>query len=200
MKIHDNTHKTIFNLAIFLALSAFVAALPLFVLGSARQGAPQVTQTEPQSECTFSDGSTISFGRKASGAITGTDVWRSGDYEATDFAVSETMRLQRDGVALDMPSGRYTLFVDPSQKVPWTLIISKEIGESGMAYPGEQYDLGRTLMGSDLVTTSAQNFSIGCKQNKSAPMFLWMETGNQRAYAKIMALKIVDGRATLAWN
>jgi Protein of unknown function (DUF2911) len=197
MEIRDNTRKTISNLAIFLALGAFFAALPLLVFGSARQDAPQASLMEPQTECTFSDGSTVTFGRKVSGAITGEDVWRAGDYEATEFAVSETMWLPRD---LYIPAGKYTLFVDPSQRIPWTLIISKKIGDSGMSYPGEQYDLGRTLMGSDLVTTPAQNFSIGCKQNKSAPMFLWMETGHQRAYAKIMALKIVDGKATPAWN
>lgn len=56
-------------------------------------------------------------------------------------------------------------------KPPWTLIISKTTGEWGMLYPGEQYDLGRTQKGSD-VLPAVENFAIGCMQHKNAPIFL----------------------------
>ena len=51
-------------------------------------------------------------------------------------------------------------------KPPWTLIISKKTGEWGMPYPGEQYDLGRTELGSDVVRPPVENFEIGCVDDK----------------------------------
>lgn len=154
-----------------------------------------------QEQCTFSDGSTITFGHKALGETAqGEDTWHTGDYQATTFAVSETMRMQRDGVGFDIPAGTYTLYVDPTKSGSWPLIFSKS-SKWGADYPGEQYDLGRTLMGYDLLNPPRQDFVIGCLERNNSPMFIWMESGNRVGYAKLMAEPIAsDGTKRMLFN
>jgi hypothetical protein len=144
-----------------------------------------------QTECKFSNGSKIDFGRKALGGLgglePGTDVWRTGDYEATPFFASERMHTTPLPNGIDIPSGSYTIFVDTNNKFLWTLIISKKTGW-GIPYPGEQYDLGRTRFGTQLVSPE-ENFKLGCfKPDDSgrAPMFLWMQLGDVAVQAKMM--------------
>jgi len=145
-----------------------------------------------QYECTFSDGANIEFGRKASGAQTGADVWRTGDYEATAFRVTAQTIIPPMDSPIDMVPGLYTLFVDPSKGEPWTLIISKKTPQLGMAYPGNQYDVGRTSMGfDDSSRPPVQGFVIGCTkwgQDSRSPMFLYIESGTHVAYAKIQTM------------
>jgi hypothetical protein len=155
----------------------------------------------PQNECTFSDGSTDnllvaaalafaaplflrgttnedrSFGRKASGTAKAVaDSWRAGDYEATIFRVSERMVIPPMDSPIEIPVGSYTLFVKDQGEPPWTLIVSKKTGQWGMPYPGEQYDLGRTSLGSD-VQPPMEKFTIGCTRHVNAPIFVWMQSG-----------------------
>ena len=71
----------------------------------------QAPARAPQAECTFSDGGTITFGRKASGGSeSGDDAWRAGDYEATAFRVSERMLIPPLDSPTEIPSGSYTLY------------------------------------------------------------------------------------------
>jgi hypothetical protein len=86
------------------------------------------------------------------------------------------------------------VFVMDNGNPPWTLIVSKKIGEWGMPYPGEQYDLGRTSLGSD-VAPLIDRFTIGCKQHKESPIFVWMQSGRTVGYAKILAVSNKDGKA-----
>ena len=58
---------------------------------------------------------------------------------------------------LEIPPGTYTLFVNPNDAQPWTLIVSKKT-QWGIPYPGAQYDLGRARMGYDLAH-SVDNFT-----------------------------------------
>lgn len=135
-------------------------------------------------KCVFDDGTTIAFGRAASGVSgLGSDVWHAGNYEATVFVVSQRMQFAPLNGGLQVPSGRYTLFVDTSKRPPWTLIISKKNGEWGISYPGEKYDLGRAPLGDDLLPSAAPGFTLGCRQ--SQPIILWMESGRHAAYTKI---------------
>jgi hypothetical protein len=46
---------------------------------------------------------------------------------------------------LMVPAGTYTLFVDISDPDNWTLIVSKDTGEWGLAYDNTK-DLGKTKM------------------------------------------------------
>jgi hypothetical protein len=141
-----------------------------------------------QTECRFSNGSRIAFGRKAlGGSESGPDVWRVGDYEATLFFASERMHTTPLPNGIDIPPGNYTIFVDTSDKSLWTFIISKKTGW-GIPYPGEQYDLGRTRFGTQLVSPE-DNFRLGCfkpDESARAPMFLWMQSGGVAVQAKMM--------------
>ena len=87
---------------------------------------------------------------------------------------------------LQMPAGSYTLFVLDKDGPPWTLIVSKKTGKLGMPYPGEQYDLGRTQMGSD-VQAPVKDFTAGCRLIEHGPAFLWMQSGRTVAY--VLAVK-----------
>jgi hypothetical protein len=71
----------------------------------------------------------------------GYPVWRAGANAAT--------LLENDGgitaSRLEVPAGKYTLFVDISDPDAWVLIINKQTGQSGLAYDKTQ-DLGRVKM------------------------------------------------------
>ena len=199
MKIPDTKkRKFICCAAVLLGTAVLAIAVPLLARGTLHEDKSATPSMMVQSECTFSDGSTISFGRKVSGIPDpGGGVWRAGDYEATEFAVSGNMLLDTD-----IPAGRYTLFV-MHRAEPWVLIVSKKTGEWGMPYPGERYDLERTQLGSGAQSSPVENFTIGCMQHQSAPIFLWMQSqssGSYAHYAKIMAKRVIDGKTTMFWH
>ncbi|MGA9979643.1 MAG: DUF2911 domain-containing protein [Candidatus Sulfotelmatobacter sp.] len=204
MQILDKMRNFVYRAAILLGAAALALAAPLFSRGTSDENKSRVLSRGPQSECTFSDGSTITFGRKATGAsnVSGGDVWRARPYEAAAFRVSERMVIPPLDSPTEIPTGSYTLFVVDQGKPPWTLIISKKTGEWGMPYPGEQYDLGRTELGSDVVRPPAENFEIGCVDNKKTggPIFVWMQSGTQVAYAKIMAENTSQGETRLLFH
>jgi hypothetical protein len=181
----------------FLEAAAILAtgASLTFVSPSLSHGTTGEHNSTAQAECTFSDGSTITFGRQDSKAAkTDTRSWRTGDYDATTLRVSEPMIFPPMENPIQLPAGSYTVFVMDNGNPPWTLIVSKKIGEWGMPYPGEQYDLGRTSLGSD-VAPLIDRFTIGCKQHKDSPIFVWMQSGRTVGYAKILAVSNKDGKA-----
>lgn len=183
--------KIIYCAAILLGVAAVLLAAPILARGTAHEEKSQAPNPMAQTECTFSDGSTIAFGRRTRGArLKGgwLNSWREGDYEATTFRVSERMLIPPMDSPIEIPAGSYTVFVRDKSDPPWTLIGSKKTGEWGMPYPGEQDDLERTCLGSD-VAAPVENFNIGCMQHENAPMFLWMQSGSHVAYAKIMAVE-----------
>lgn len=212
MPILDWARKFSFRAAGLL----FVAALTIVIPGGKSQpgsafGQPHVAvigigdafSPWAGTQCTFSDGSTITFGRKAAVAgapKSGEEVWRAGDYEATAFVASETMRTGGIPGDPEIPAGGYTIFIDRTKGPSWTLIISKKTGTWGMPYPGKQYDLERISMGYDVLSPPAETFTIGCVEHHQSPMFLWAESGTHVAYAKIMAEKITDGKTALVWR
>jgi hypothetical protein len=179
MKCPYGIHKFTRAAAIFSAAAALAAATSLFaddVQSNARAG---TRRSDVQSRCTFSDGSTIEFGR---------ETWRTGGYQAIPFRITERMVIPPMDDPLKMPAGRYTLFVLDKGGPPWTLLVSKKTGKLGMPYPGEQYDLGRTQMGSD-VQSPVKDFTAGCRLIEHGPAFLWMQSGRTVAYVKILAVK-----------
>ena len=180
--------------AAMLSIATILTTLPTF----AYQAANRASEAIPivKDECVFLDGSTISFGQKASGARqSGDDVWRVGSYAATAFRVSERMLIPPLDKPINIPPGMYTLFVDPSKGEPWILIVSKKTGLPGMPYPGAQYDLGRTQMGfDDSFRQPIPKFVIGCTQRKDGPIFISMASDVHVAYAKIMAVGTRNGK------
>jgi hypothetical protein len=187
--------------AVILLLAAtFAIAAPLFAQAVAPGDNSQAPRLRVQDECAFLDGGTISFGRKASGSKEPVDVWHVGNYEATALRVSERMLIPPMTDGLEIPPGSYTLFVDRTVGIPWTLIVSKKTGEPGMPYPGEQYDVGRTTMGSDISRSPAETFTIGCTQLKDGPIFVWMQSGTNVAYTKLLTVKTRQGKTEYSFR
>lgn len=68
-------------------------------------------------------------------------IWRAGANAATTLTTDTELQIGN----LDVPAGKYTLFVDISNPDQWTLIVNKKTGEWGLAYDPSQ-DLGKTPM------------------------------------------------------
>ncbi len=189
--------RTLGEMLLVIALLAVAVPLPAWKNYEDSQAPTPVIRDQ----CTFSDGSTISFGQKAlGGSESGHNVWQAGKYDATMLRVSG-----RTDVGIKMSAGTYTIFVlDKPEDRPdlWTLIISTKTGHWGMTYPGKQYDLGRTRMGSNILpaTASLKSFTIGCLQNKDAPIFMWMQSGTHVAYTKTMVQANIDGKREWLWH
>jgi hypothetical protein len=125
-------------------------------------------------------------GRKIFGEVVPyEEVWSPGNDEATTLVVSEHVHIAPLDGGIDIPAGRYTLFVIPRKDKSWTLIISKKTGERGLPYPGEQYDLGRGEMGSDVVKPPVENYTIGC-YHVGPVVMMSMKWDTQVAYVKIL--------------
>jgi hypothetical protein len=111
------------NAAILLFGIACAAGASLYASGVSAQDDAQTRRSDAQSNCTFSDGSTITFDQ---------ETWRTGEYEAIPFHISERMVIPPMDSPLVMPAGSYTLFVIDKNRPPWTLIVSKKAGQFGM--------------------------------------------------------------------
>jgi hypothetical protein len=187
--------------ALILVLAAtFAVAAPLFAQAAAAGDKSQASRLAVQDECRFLDGGTISFGRKASGSKEPVGVWHVGNYEATALRVSERMLIPPMTDGLEIPPGSYTLFVDRTKGIPWTLIVSKKTGEPSMPYPGEQYDVGRTQMGSDVSSQPIDTFTIGCIQTKDGFIFVQMQSGSDVAYTKLVTVKTQQGKTEYSFR
>jgi hypothetical protein len=68
-------------------------------------------------------------------------IWRAGANAATTLHTDADLTLGD----LQVPAGNYTLFVDIANPDQWTLVVSKDTGEWGLAYKPNM-DLGRTKM------------------------------------------------------
>jgi len=150
------------RLGLFLAifLGAFAAgAIPIEA---------QVASPPAKAACKFADGKTISVsyssprmhGRKIFGGLVPFgEVWRAGADDATSLVPSADVVMGGKNV----PAGRYTIFILPTA-AKWTLIISKQFGEFGIPYPGEQYDFARVEMKVSKLAAPLENFTISFDQ------------------------------------
>lgn len=68
-------------------------------------------------------------------------IWRAGANAATTLTTDTSLKIGN----IDVPAGKYTLFVDISDPDNWVLIINKKTGEWGLAYDASQ-DVGKTKM------------------------------------------------------
>jgi hypothetical protein len=99
-------------------------------------------------------------------------VWRTGADNATAFVTKADLLVGGKNV----PAGSYTLFTLPTQN-KWTLIISKQTGEFGIPYPGEQFDFARVEMKVSKLPSPLENFTISFDQaGTSCTMKLDWET------------------------
>lgn len=166
-----NTRKLGSFLGIFLAALA-AGAIP---------SASQVVSPPAKAACKFADGKTIAVnyssprmrGRKVFGDLVPFgEVWRAGADDATSFVPNVDVVVGGKNV----PAGRYTLFTLPTE-TKWTLIVSKQIGEWGIPYPGAQHDFARMEMKVGKLPTPLENFTISFDQTgTSCTMKLDWET------------------------
>jgi hypothetical protein len=100
------------------------------------------------------------------------EVWRAGADDATSFVPNVDVIVGGKNV----PAGRYTLFALPTP-AKWTLIVSKQIGEFGIPYPGEKFDFARLEMKVSKLSSPLENFTISFDQaGSSCTMKLDWET------------------------
>jgi hypothetical protein len=147
-----------------LFLGIFLAA---FAAGAIPVGS-QVASPPARATCKFADGKTITVnyssprmrGRKIFGGLVPFgEVWRAGADDATSFVPNADVIVGGKNV----PAGKYTIFILPAA-AKWTLIISKQTGEFGIPYPGEQYDFARVEMKVAKLSAPLENFTISFDQ------------------------------------
>jgi hypothetical protein len=151
-----------------LFLGAFLAALAVGAIPTNGQ----VVSPPTRATCKFADGKTITVnyssprmrGRKIFGDLVPFgEVWRAGADDATAFVPNVDVIVGGKIV----PAGRYTLFTLPTQ-TKWTLIISRQIGEWGIPYPGEKNDFARIEMKLAKLSKPLENFTISFDQAESS--------------------------------
>jgi len=157
------------------------AAIALGLLTLAEPSRAQVASPPATAECKFADGKTVHVdyasprmrGRKIFGALVPYgEPWRAGANEATTFVLSTNVNV----AGKDVPAGSYTIFTLPTQDA-WTLIISKQTGEWGVPYPGQEYDFARVPMKVSKLPAPVENLTIAFDQDgKSCTMRLDWET------------------------
>jgi hypothetical protein len=142
----------------------------------------QVLSPPAKATCKFVDGKTISVNyssprmrrRKIFGDLVPFgEVWRVGADDATSFVPN----IDVTAGGKNIPAGRYTLFALPTP-TKWTLIISKQIGEWGIPYPGSHFDFARIEMKLSKLDAPLENFTIAfdASGNKCTMKFDWENT------------------------
>jgi hypothetical protein len=147
-----------------LLLGVFLMALAAGVVPTIAQ----LASPTAKAGCKFADGKTISVnyssphmrGRKIFGDLVPFgEVWRAGADDATSFVPNVDVIVGGKNV----PAGKYTMFTLPTQ-TKWILIISKQTGEWGIPYPGEQFDFARMEMKVSKLSSPLENFTISFDQ------------------------------------
>jgi hypothetical protein len=156
--VEANNVKNLRKACIFPAL--ILAGLTAAVTSSQAQ----VASPPAHAACKFTDGKTITVdyssprmrARKIFGDLVPFgQVWRTGADNATSFVTKADLVVGGKNI----PAGSYTLFTLPGQD-NWTLIISKQTGEFGIPYPGEQFDFARIEMKISKLPSPLENFTI----------------------------------------
>lgn len=108
-------------------------------------------------------------------------VWRTGANAAT------TLKTEGDLMVgtVHVPAGTYTLYTIPGEK-EWTLIVSKETGQSGSNYD-ESKDLGRTKMTVKSLSAPVETFNIAVVPVNPTQATLKLTWENTEATARVLA-------------
>jgi Protein of unknown function (DUF2911) len=166
----SSARKSLARFTLGTALNVFgFALLALTVVAwPARAQMGQVQSPPEKAECKFPDGKTVHVdyssprmrGRKIfGGLVVYGEVWRAGANEATTFITNATVNVG----GKEVPAGSYTLFALPKPD-SWKLIVSKQTGEWGIPYPGEDSDYARIPMQVSKLPSPLENFTISFDQ------------------------------------
>jgi hypothetical protein len=189
----NSTGEDMRSVGKFAASMGCLVAIVLALAGPSRaQAGGQVASPPARAECRFADGKTVHIdyasprmrGRKIFGGLVAYgEVWRAGANEATTFVTDADMNVGGKTV----PAGSYTLFALPKED-GWTLIVSKDTGEWGIPYPGEQDDFTRAPMKVSKLDAPLENFTISLDRSGDA-CTLRMGWETTRASAEITEKK-----------
>jgi hypothetical protein len=177
---------------LFLLLSVF-AALALFA--QQKEGGQKQPPKSPAAEASVSvNGKTISIkysspsvkGRQifGPGGLLSHDpnypVWRAGANAATALHTDADLQIKD----LSVPKGDYTLFVDVSNPDAWTLVVSKDTGEWGLAYKKDK-DLGRVPMDMSKPSAPVEHLKYTLAEDGSGKAKLTLSWENHEASVPI---------------
>jgi len=174
------------------AISLGFLALILLLPSAQAQMGGQTASPPAKADCKFPDGKSIHIdyssprmrGRKIFGGLVPYgEVWRAGANEATSFVIDADVNVGGKTV----PHGSYTLFALPNPE-SWTLIISKQTGEFGIPYPGEQDDFARVPMKVSKLPSPVENFTVAFDQTGGV-CTLRLEWETTRAFVEITEKK-----------
>jgi hypothetical protein len=160
---------------------AICAAIFLNLVVFATPSRAQIASPPAKADCKFSGGKTVHVdyssprmrGRKIFGDLVPYgEPWRAGANDATTFVIDTNVTV----AGKEVPAGSYTLFTLPKPD-SWLLIVSKQTGEWGIPYPGEQYDFARVPMKVSKLPSPVENFTIAFDgDGKTCTMRLDWET------------------------
>ena len=174
------------------AISLGFLALILLLPSAQAQMGGQAASPPAKADCKFPDGKSIHIdyssprmrGRKIFGGLVPYgEVWRAGANEATSFVIDADVNVGGKTV----PHGSYTLFALPNPE-SWTVIISKQTGEFGIPYPGEQDDFARVPMKVSKLPSPVENFTVAFDQTGGV-CTLRLEWETTRAFVEITEKK-----------
>ena len=177
------------------ALLLLCLAFALIAAAQQKDKSKRPSPPAPPAVCTFSDGKTVTVdysqpsmkGRKIYGELVPfNEPWRTGANEATTFVPTTDVTIN----GTTIPAGNYTLYTLPGEK-QWKLIISKKTGQWGIPYPGEQFDLGRYDMKTELIEIPIEKLTISFLQShKGADVCtLRIDWEKTRAYVDVAEKK-----------
>ncbi|HTK95462.1 MAG TPA: DUF2911 domain-containing protein [Terriglobales bacterium] len=201
-------------------LLLFCLAFALIAAAQQKDKSKRPSPPAPPAVCTFSDGKTVTIdysqpamkGRKIYGELVPfNEPWRTGANEATTFVTTADVKIvnsygfqkgpatDKEGRAVQnapeyngpvVPAGNYTLYTLPGEK-QWELILSKKTGQWGIPYPGEQFDLGRYDMKTELIEIPIEKLTISFLQShKNADVCtLRIDWEKTRAYVDVAEKK-----------
>src|SRR5215469_7878958 len=109
-------------------------------------------------------------------------IWRGGANAATTLNTDADLMIGD----LHVPKGTYTLFVDISHPDQWSLIVTKQTGEWGLAHDASQ-DLGKTPMTMSKPATMVENLVYTLEDDGGGKGKLTLAWENQSASVNITA-------------
>lgn len=111
-------------------------------------------------------------------------IWRAGANAATTLTTDTELQIGN----LDVPAGKYTLFVDISNPDQWTLIVNKKTGEWGLAYDASQ-DLGKTRMEMSKPPSMVENLKYTITDNGGGKGSITLAWENKQASVPVAVKK-----------
>jgi len=103
-------------------------------------------------------------GRKIFGSLIRWDeVWCPGADEATYISTTKNLKV----AGLDVPAGKYSLWIQPLEDKPWMLVVSKDWDTFHTAYRS-RYDLGRVAMQKEALPENVEQLTFTIEPNSGA--------------------------------